>query len=42
LVSGFILITRPKPVLKGFGAAILFQGVFLMIFDITFWFLCQK
>ena len=33
LVVGLVLLTRPKPVLKGFGAAVVVQGLFLAAFD---------
>jgi len=38
LIVGGILLTRPKPVLKGFGVAILFQGLCLLIFDLVMYF----
>jgi len=41
LITGFVLMTRSNPVLKGFGIAILVQGVFLSCFDVTFYFLCK-
>lgn len=37
LISGLILVTRKTPVLKGFGYAILLQGLFLIVLDVTFW-----
>lgn len=33
IIVGVVLLTRAKPVLKGFGYAILLQGLFLLIFD---------
>ena len=33
LVVGGVLLTRPKPLLKGFGAAVVAQAVFLAAFD---------
>ncbi len=40
LVTGAVLATRAAPVLKGFGTAILFQGVFLMTLDAAVWRWC--
>ncbi|MEM0984474.1 MAG: hypothetical protein AAGI17_11060 [Planctomycetota bacterium] len=37
LATGVVLITRKKPILKGFGAAILVQGSALLVFDLI-WF----
>ncbi len=37
ILAGVLLLTRPSPRMKGFGWAILVQGVFLLILDITFW-----
>ncbi len=42
ILVGLILLTRAKPVLKGFGFAILIQGLFLLIFDAIFLFLCYR
>jgi hypothetical protein len=42
ILVGLILLTRAKPVLKGFGFAILLQGLFLLIFDVIFLFLCYR
>jgi hypothetical protein len=42
ILVGLILLTRAKPVLKGFGFAILLQGLFLLIFDAIFLFLCYR
>ena len=42
IITGLVLLTRAKPVLKGFGLAILFQGLFLLIFDAIFLFLCYR
>lgn len=41
LLSGVVLVTRKTPVLKGFGAAILFQGLFLMGLDAAVWRWCE-
>lgn len=37
LAVGALLLSRPKPVLKGFGVAILVQGAFLLVFDLIWW-----
>jgi hypothetical protein len=42
IITGLVLLTRAKPVLKGFGFAILLQGLFLLIFDAIFLFLCYR
>ncbi|MEN9673652.1 MAG: hypothetical protein RL553_1917 [Planctomycetota bacterium] len=42
IITGLVLFTRTKPVLKGFGFAILLQGLFLLIFDAIFLFLCYR
>ncbi len=36
ITAGIILATRQKPLLKGFGWAILIQGFFLLVFDLFF------
>lgn len=36
ITTGIILATRQKPLLKGFGWAILLQGLFLLVFDLIF------
>ena len=36
ITTGIILATRQKPLLKGFGWAVLIQGLFLLIFDLSF------
>jgi len=36
ITTGIILATRQKPLLKGFGWAILLQGLFLLVFDLVF------
>ena len=36
ITTGVILATRQKPLLKGFGWAVLIQGLFLLIFDLSF------
>jgi len=42
ITLGTILATRSKPVLKGFGRAILLQGLFLLIFDLIFLYFCYQ
>lgn len=37
LVSGLILSTRRDQLARGFGTAILIQAVFLLIFDLSWW-----
>ncbi len=37
LVIGAVLLTRGKPVLRGFGLAIAGQGLFLLAFDVYYW-----
>ncbi len=37
LLIGALLLTRTRPILRGFGWAIIFQGLFLLIFDLAFW-----
>lgn len=37
LVTGLILVTRRDRLASGFGAAILVQGLFLLIFDLVWW-----
>ena len=37
LVTGLILVTRRDRLASGFGAAILVQGAFLLIFDLVWW-----
>ena len=36
IVAGIVLATRSQPLLKGFGWAVVVQGLFLLIFDLTF------
>jgi hypothetical protein len=36
------LVTRPKPVPRGFGLAVLIQGAFLLCFDGYFWYRCAR
>ena len=38
LVTGVVLVTRRDPLPKGFGAAILVQGAFLLVLDFGWWF----
>ena len=35
LIVGVVLLTRTKPILKGFGLAILVQGIALLAFDLA-------
>jgi hypothetical protein len=42
LISGIILWRMKKPLLKGFGIAIIVQAIFLLIFDLYFWFRCSE
>ena len=37
LVVGAILVRRPEPLPRGFGWAILVQGVFLLVLDLAWW-----
>ena len=37
LVTGLILVTRRDRLASGFGAAILVQGAFLLVFDLVWW-----
>jgi hypothetical protein len=37
IVSGAFMLTRKTPKWRGFGMAIVFQGIFLLAFDLTFW-----
>ena len=37
LTTGVILITRRDVMARGFGAAILVQGGFLLVFDLVWW-----
>jgi type IV secretory pathway VirB6-like protein len=36
IVAGIVLATSSQPLLKGFGWAVVVQGLFLLIFDLTF------
>mgnify|MGYP006972426293 CR=1 FL=1 len=36
VVVGIILATRRKPILRGFGLAVVLQGLFLLAFDLYF------
>jgi hypothetical protein len=42
ITAGIVLATRQKPLLKGFGAAVLIQGVFLLLFDLAFLWLAYR
>tara|TARA_Y100000589_G_scaffold156651_1_gene149199 strand:+ start:81 stop:473 length:393 start_codon:yes stop_codon:yes gene_type:complete len=37
LTTGVILVTRRDVIARGFGAAILVQGGFLLLFDLVWW-----
>jgi hypothetical protein len=37
LVAATVLLTRPRPLLKGFGLAVLVQGVYLVVQDTAFY-----
>lgn len=37
LIVGVVLLLRAKPLVRGFGAAILVQGGFLLVFDLAWW-----
>ena len=37
IVVGTILLTRKDRLASGFGAAIILQGVFLLVFDLVWW-----
>lgn len=37
LAAGVVLVTRAKPLVRGFGRAVLVQGGFLLAFDAYFW-----
>ncbi|MEE2681439.1 MAG: hypothetical protein VX641_03605 [Planctomycetota bacterium] len=37
LGTGLVLVTRRDPLPRGFGAAILVQGGFLLVFDTAWW-----
>lgn len=40
LIAAIVLMTRKTPRLRGFGLAVLFQGLFLLGFDLYFWWRC--
>jgi len=40
VLVGVILFSRTTPLLRGFGLAVLVQGVFLLVFDLSFWWRC--
>ncbi len=42
LAVALFLMTRQKPTLRGFGLAILIQGIFLLVLDGTFWWKCAQ
>ena len=37
LVAGAVLYTRARPLLRGFGVAVLTHGLFLLVADLFFW-----
>ncbi len=37
LLAGTVLYTRTRPLLRGFGMAILMHGLFLLVLDLYFW-----
>ena len=37
LAAGTVLYTRTRPLLRGFGVAILMHGLFLLVLDLYFW-----
>ena len=37
IAIGVVLATRQEPLVRGFGAAIVAQGVFLLVFDAAWW-----
>jgi len=41
VVAGFLL-SRKKPMLRGFGLGVLVQGAFLLLFDGYFWWKCAQ
>lgn len=42
LVIAGVLLSRKKPLLRGFGLAVLVQGAFLLLFDGYFWWRCTQ
>ena len=42
LVVAGILLSRKKPMLRGFGLGVLVQGAFLLLFDGYFWWRCAR
>ncbi len=40
VITGVFLFTRSRILLRGYGLAILIQGVFLLLFDFSFWLRC--
>ena len=39
---GIFLLTRPRVLLRGFGLAVIVQGLFLLAFDGYFWWKCAS
>ena len=42
LATGVVLATRRDPLPRGFGAAILAQGGFLLVFDLAWWWMLSS
>ncbi|RLS40217.1 MAG: hypothetical protein DWH82_03785 [Planctomycetota bacterium] len=42
IATGIILATRRKPLLQGFGWAVLAQGLFLLVLDLAFLFMSHQ
>jgi len=42
LIAGGVMLAFRKPVLRGFGQAILLQGLFLLILDVAVWQWCER
>lgn len=42
LVVAGVLLSRKKPLLRGFGLGVFVQGAFLLLFDGYFWWTCAQ
>ncbi|MFM7098860.1 MAG: DUF6992 family protein [Gemmataceae bacterium] len=42
ITAGLVLVALKKPILKGFGFAVLLQGGFLLVFDSIFLYFCYR
>lgn len=42
LVVAGILLSRRKPLLRGFGTSVFVQGAFLLMFDLYYWWRCAQ